>query len=267
MEHQLSKPINAISLPARPVRRADDPLAASILRAAGSPDPLAPDARVWAGLLGAPALGAAEQQALAAVARARSVPAGAEVFRHDEPARSLVLVRNGDVALGWRTADGVFHIERPVRGPAWLDQASAWLEGTHAMDALASAEAVVVELPRDALLPVLERYPGLARRLIASLAREAHALAANTHELMHKDAPARFAAWLAQRCDADEGASQHAVVRLGERKRDIASQLAITPETLSRLMRSLSRQGIISVAGYTVQVLDLPALRRAAETS
>ena len=84
----------------------------------------------------------------------------------------------------------------------------------------------------------------------------------NTHDLMHKDAPARFAAWLVQRCDGADG--PQAVVRLGERKRDIASQLAITPETLSRLMRSLTRQGLISVAGYTVQVLDLVALRRLA---
>ena len=50
-------------------------------------------------------------------------------------------------------------------------------------------------------------------------------------------------------------------VSLTERKRDIASQLAITPETLSRLLRQLSRKGLIAVAGYTVKVLDVAALR------
>jgi CRP-like cAMP-binding protein len=54
------------------------------------------------------------------------------------------------------------------------------------------------------------------------------------------------------------------VVQLPMRKRDIASQLAITPETLSRLMRSFSSQGVIQVAGYTVHVIDLPALARLA---
>ncbi|MCK7493882.1 MAG: helix-turn-helix domain-containing protein [Comamonadaceae bacterium] len=86
----------------------------------------------------------------------------------------------------------------------------------------------------------------------------------NTHELMHKDAPARFAAWLVQRIELTDAAGLRGVVRLTERKRDIASQLAITPETLSRLMRSLTRQGVISVAGYNVQVLDAPALRQIA---
>ena len=54
------------------------------------------------------------------------------------------------------------------------------------------------------------------------------------------------------------------MVHLGERKRDIAAQLAITPETLSRLMASLSRQGVISVDGYIVSVHDRAALERIA---
>jgi hypothetical protein len=36
----------------------------------------------------------------------------------------------------------------------------------------------------------------------------------------------------------------------------------MTPETMSRLMRTLSDQGVIEVEGYTVRVLDVPALRR-----
>jgi len=216
-------------------------------------------------VLGAPALSAAELNALDTVARVRRVGAGAEVFGHHEPATSLVLLRSGDVSLGLRTADGIFRVVRPVRGPAWLDQSAVWLNENHAMDARAASEAVVIELPREPLQLQFDRHPGLARRLIASLSREIKEMAANTHELMHKDAPARFAAWLVQRCQASEVAPDRAVVTLTERKRDIASQLAITPETLSRLMRSFTRQGVIVVTGYTVHVNDLPALRRLAE--
>lgn len=220
------------------------------------------DARTWLGLFGAPALTAAEMGTLAALARIRTVAAGATVFDRQDTATALVLAHSGDVALGYRGADGVFRIERPVHGPAWLDQSSAWLRENHAMDARATSEAVIVELPCDAVQAQLEGHPGLARHLVTSLAREVQSLSMNTHELMHKDAPARFAAWLLQRLGA-AGESQ-GLVRLDERKRDIASQLAITPETLSRLMRSLTRQGMISVAGYSVQVLDAAGLRRVA---
>ena len=239
--------------------------AANVPREADAP--ARPDERTWNLLFGTPPLSVAEQQALAAVAQVRPVAAGGEVFGRHDTARALVALQRGDVALGYRTADGTFHVERPVHGTAWLDQSSAWLGECHAMDARASEDAVVIELPRDELQRQAELHPKLALRLVASLAREVQALAANTHELMHKDAPARFAAWLLQRCPPADPASPRSVIRLGERKRDIASQLAITPETLSRLMRSLSRKGLISVAGYTVQVHDLPGLRGIAQTA
>lgn len=223
-------------------------------------------ARIWHGLFGSPGPGAAELLALSAVARQRTVLAGRMVFERGEPAGSLMLAAGGDVALGWRGSDGVFHVERPVSGPAWLDQSAAWLNQPHAMDARAASEALIVELPLEPVQALLERHPGLARHLLKSLAREVHGLAMNTHELMHKDAAARFAAWLMQRLPAGAETGAAAPLRLCERKRDIASQLAITPETLSRLMRSLNRQGVISVAGYSVQVLDVAALRRLAES-
>jgi CRP-like cAMP-binding protein len=260
-----SRPDGVTLLADRALRPAEAALAAGGRRQPRSAEALLPDARVWNELLGAPPLSAVETAALTAIARPRFVAQGASVFTQQEPAQSLVLVCEGDAALGWCTADGQFRIERPVRGPGWLDQSSAWIEATHAIDARAMSPLVVVELPHDEVQALLVTQPALARRLIASLAHEVHTLAVNTHGLMHKDAPARFAQWLIERCQPAADDPQRGVVRLGERKRDIASQLAITPETLSRLMRSLTRQGLITVAGYTVHVLDLDGLGRVAE--
>jgi len=244
------------------------PLAAppALRRVAVEPDDM-PEPDGWGRLLGEPALTPRELAALAAIARPRSVPQGASIFTQHEQAHSLVFVREGEAALGAVDSSGHFHIERPVRAPGWLDQSSAWLDAKHAVDARALTSVVVVELPRDDVQALLLTQPLLARRLIGSLAREAHTLAIGTHGLMLKDAPARFAGWLLQRCGCPPGGPCHCVIKLTERKRDIASQLAITPETLSRLMRSLSRQGLIAVSGYTVTVMDSEGLRRAAEES
>lgn len=230
------------------------------------------DPALWQQLLGGPPLQPDELTALTSTARLRTLAAGQQVFKQGQAAGALVLVQEGDAALGVTLGDGSFRIERRVRGPAWLDQSAAWLDAEHGSDACALTPLRVLELPLDDLQAVLASHPALAPRLITGLAREVQSLTANTHGLMHKDAPARFAEWLLRRCQmVERGAerathgAQRVVVSLGERKRDIASQLAITPETLSRLLRSLTRSGLIAVSGYTVHVADMDGLRRLAE--
>lgn len=265
MEHSYATATGHAGLTERrpgPVARAE---AAKPLRGLSLPAGGSAEAQLWGSLLGAPALSADELATLAQLASLRHVAAGQSVISRSSAASTLVALRSGDVALGLRTADGVFRTERIVRGPAWLDLSSAWLSGPHAMDAQAMGPASVIELPCDALEARLAAHPGLAQRLIQGLAREVQALAVNTHELMHKDAPGRLAQWLHQRCVPLPGSSGQALVKLTDRKRDVASQLAITPETLSRLMRSFSRQGLIEVAGYNVRVIDPEALARVAQ--
>ena len=248
------------------------PRAQSLAGAGGGPPPAAgfeADAgaavlRRLAPMFSALGLGAADAATLEREARARVVPANQFVFRRSDAALGAVALLQGDVALGIALADGQFRPERLVHAPAWLDLGSAWIESTHALDARAVSPATVAEVPLDVLQSLLERRSSLVRPLIAALAREVRDLTLNTHELMHKHAPARLAAWLRQRCATSAQDAGPVVVQLHERKRDIASQLAITPETLSRLMRSFMQQGVIDVSGYTVRVLDRAALDRLA---
>jgi len=222
-------------------------------------DRLAPAYRP-AHVLSALGVAAADALVLEREARVRLIAQGDAVFRSGETAHTAVLLLQGSVALGLTTGDAPFRAERLVHAPDWLELASVWIDEVYAIEARAMNATAVAEWPHHVLAALVERRPALARALIHSLAQQVRALAANTHELMHKDAPARLAAWLYQRCEPDPATPGQALVRLGERKRDIASQLAITPETLSRLMRSFMRQGVIEVSGYTVRVLDPQAL-------
>jgi len=233
-------------------------------RAAGLAAPATAASVAWGELLGPPAPTRADCEALDELARLRSVTAGQPVFTHGEQARALVVLLTGDVAMGLATAGGAMRTERLVHGSAWLDASSAWLDIPHVLDAVALTQVQVAELARAALQTLLDRRPSLAQRLIVSLAGEVRRLTVHAHELMHKDAPARLATWLRERCHAADATPNRGVVRLAERKSDIASQLGMTPETMSRLMRTLSDQRVIAVEGYTVQVLDLQALRRLA---
>lgn len=223
-----------------------------------------PDARCWGRLFGEVALPADEAQALNGIARALRLEAGDTVFHRGTPATALVILCQGDAALGGPDAHGQFRTERHLQGPAWLDVSAGWLGEAHAHDARVLGPATVIELDCAALGAEIDHSPALARRLMRALARESQVLALSTQALMHQDAPARWAAWLLARFQPLPEAPGRGVVQLPLRKRDIASQLAITPETLSRLMRNFSSRGVIAVAGYTVHVLDRAALARLA---
>jgi CRP-like cAMP-binding protein len=224
--------------------------------------PVTVGAALWTAVLGPTALAPEAVAALQAIASVRDLPAGSLLISSREPSRDLCVLARGDAALGTVPDDGHFHPERTVQSPGWLDASSAWLGGNAALDAVAVSDVQIVMLPRAALQQAMARHPDLARRIVATLARQVHALTVVAHDLMHKDAETRFADWLLQRCTPEtESADGPQVVALHERKRDIAAQLAITPETLSRLLRQLSRKGLIDVMGYTVRVLDLAALR------
>lgn len=240
--------------PVRPLRPRRVAQGLSLTPAAGGP-------AFWSAVLGSPALTGEIVLALQDIAQVRELPAGSLLVSTREPARDLCLLARGDAALGSASPDGTFQPERSVQGPGWLDASSAWLGGNPAQDAVALSDVQVVTLPREDLQALMQKHPDLGRRMVVTLARQVQSLTLATHDLMHKDAEGRFAAWLLQRCASETASDGSVTVSLNERKRDIASQLAITPETLSRLLRQLSRKGLIFVSGYTVKVLDVAALR------
>lgn len=230
-------------------------------RRLAAPPPSPADPAPWQRVLGGSPLSASEFALLVRLAERHSVAAGDVVLDGSVPARALVMLMSGDVVLGSRAADGSLRTERSVTGPAWLDLTAAWLDQPYAMEAQALSDVVIAELPLERLKPHLATHPALALRLCVNLAQRVDELTIASRNLLHNDAPARFAQWLLQRCPVTRGAHD---LRLQERKRDIAQQLAMTPETLSRLMRSFESRGVIDVHGYQLHIHDVQALRRLA---
>jgi Crp-like helix-turn-helix domain len=212
----------------------------------------------WQSLLGRGPLQPDLIEPLLLLSNVRQFAPGQPVLSRREIARNLLLLVSGDVGLGLSTPGAPFRIERSLRGPAWLDLSSAWLECHPAMDGMTLGNAVIAHVSRSAYQSLMARQPELARRTVVCLAEQLHAATGVTQDLMHKDAQARLATWLLRR-HASEGAAGR--IALHERKRDIASQLAVTPETLSRLLKQFSDDALLEVHGYSIALLDIPGLR------
>jgi CRP-like cAMP-binding protein len=216
--------------------------------------------RVWQQLLGAtPLLTPSDAQALDALTTQRTLAADEIIFARNTPAQGLVLLIEGTAAVG--RSDGTAMVTDHVgHGPTWLDAASAWTAAArHAFDARALSAVRIAELPRAGLQELLLLHPALVPALLAVLAQQVQHLVLQTHELMHQDAASRLAAWLHR-----QSRGVQTRLHLTQRKRDIAAQLGMSPETLSRQIRQLSCRGLIEVRGYQVRVLDRAGLQHLA---
>ncbi|TXI30168.1 MAG: helix-turn-helix domain-containing protein, partial [Ottowia sp.] len=76
-----------------------------------------------------------------------------------------------------------------------------------------------------------------------------------------KDAEARGPEWLRRHAEPAHDAPGTQSVLLRQRKRLIAAQLGIAPETLSRVLRQLRERSLISGSGRVLNLLDLNGLR------
>jgi Crp-like helix-turn-helix domain len=246
------------TLSAMPTRKTNRVREHALLRERTQDGTLRDVRAAWQSLLGRTPLLPDLLEPLLLLSNMRQYAPGQQVLSRNEIARNLLLLVSGDVGLGLSVPGAPFRIERSLRGPAWLDLSSAWLECHPAVDGVALGNAVVVNVARSAYQSLMARHPELARRTVVCLAEQLHAATGVTQDLMHKDAQARLATWLLRRHES-EGAPGR--IALHERKRDIASQLAVTPETLSRLLKQFSDDGLLEVHGYSIALLDVPGLK------
>lgn len=224
---------------------------------------------VWAAALGAPALTPHLLDALLEASQPIDATEGSLLLSSQVDAAHLVLLARGDVAVGSLQPNptagaAAFLTERSLSAPAWIDAASAWRGGHYLHDVQVTSDALAMRLPIAVASRLVMAHPEFALRMLRVLADQIDHLGTATRDLLHKDAEARFAVWLVQHLPKLPAQGNEALVVLAERKRDIAAQLGITPETLSRLQRGLTRKGLIEVVGYSVRILDVAALRRLA---
>jgi len=121
--------------------------------------------------------------------------------------------------------------------------------------ALALMESKLIVIPPMAIYALLDCDPRFARGMVENLAETAFALVTEIESATLRGAAHRLASYLASlpRAKGQPGAC---TVRLPMSKTLIAARLGMKKETLSRLLRSLARQGLIEVRRDEIALLD-----------
>lgn len=219
----------------------------------------------WAPLLSGHVLPDDTRQLLNSMVGLRAFRQGAAIFRQGQIATHLYAVCQGTAGLGRNRlgrTDALmqsFQLRRPVPPGQWLDLHTAWLGAAHDLDACAlTTPTIVLEWPLHLARDFLDTHSAPALALLTAMADQVRLCNSDLHDVLSKDALSRVAAWL-MRC-----AGPHTEFQMQERKRDVAAQLSVSPETFSRMIRQIEKRGLIHVDGYDITLLDRIALIRLA---
>ncbi len=186
--------------------------------------------------------------------------AGTVLLRRGQVASKALHLLSGRVALGVIEGDVLVHQLGVVEGPFWLEAAAAMLGLPHAVDAIAESSVQVQSVPLGQFKSQLKNLPEPVHSLMLDLAKAQRQQIEVAVSRLAKDADARFAEWLLRHAEPSDEAGSLAVV-LHDRKRLIAAQLGIAPETFSRVLKHLRDRKLISGGGRVLNLLDLTGLQ------
>ena len=198
-------------------------------------------------------LSAEEQAKVATYAQPMSLGKGELLHRPGAAVGKLAVLHEGRVKLVQPTHSGRERLLR-IAGPGDVVGEHAFLTGErpeHYVEAVDDARLCIFD--HDDLAGLVAAYPAIAVSMLRSLSTRAtqaeHRLA-----LGALDVPARLADYLLDL--PARTVDRRSVVRLPLAKKDVASLLATTPESLSRALAKLRSDGLISTDGDDVILLD-----------
>ena len=192
--------------------------------------------------------------------RVERVASGAVLLRRASQPESAIHVDSGRVLLGILDAEGALeHQLGTVQGPGWLDATAALLDLPCLVDGVAETDVELRRLPGSRFRAAVAAQGGSEKSLLLDIARAHRQQTELAVSRVAKDAEARCAEWLLRH--AETGEAGVCCVRLEQRKRSIAAQLGIAPETLSRVLNHFRERRLISGTGRLVQLVDMPGLK------
>lgn len=184
---------------------------------------------------------------------------GEPVLRRGLETPWVYYVESGRLTLGLLDGDVMEHQLGVLEGPGWLEATSAVLNLPPAVDAVAETEVSLRRVPMAEFRDSLEKVPLSAQSVLQDVAKAHRQQTELAVSRLAKDAEARCAEWLLRHAQTgDQGAM---AVSLQQRKRSIAAQLGIAPETFSRVLRHLRDRSLISGSGRNLNLIDPIGLR------
>jgi len=236
-----------------PIREAEGPSGG-----AGSDD-IRTIERLLAGLPLFEHVAAAQVRAVAAQSRLLNARRGETLCVRGERMPGVVAMVSGSAKLALRNPHGEEKVVRFVGQNETFGESSALLGRPSPVDMVALVDSVAAIVPAAPLLHLLELDARFARNAVRLMADRFLGLLGELEASTQRSALQRLAAYL-DSLAAPAQAEDRSIVRLPVSKTALAARLGVTKETLSRLLRELTEQGLITVLKREIEIRSRSSL-------
>lgn len=209
-------------------------------------------ARLVAGVPLFRGLPAEEIAGLATKVRPRDYPAGEQLYGAGEVSENLFIIHTGSVKI-YRLAESGHEQVIRLLGPGDFLGETSFLT-SEPMDHFAATVqgGEICSLSARDLREHVLRSPVVAIAMLDTLSRRLGSTEQLVSSLPSETAGRRVAGYL-QGLARERGG---AIARLPAAKKDVASQLGLTPETFSRNLTRFADAGLVEVDGRSIRILD-----------
>jgi len=205
-------------------------------------------------------LSKAQYEALARISVRRSCRKGERLFSEGDEGTGFYMVVTGRVKIFKVSTDGkeqILHLFGPGES---FGEVSVFTGQGFPADAVTAVQTVLLFFPRMAFIALIQRDPTLALNMLAQLSGRLRHFAGLIEDLSLKEVPGRLAKYLLYLSGRDSKGE----VALDVSKGQLASLLGTIPETLSRILARMNRQGLIRLRGSQILILDHEAIEQIA---
>lgn len=192
------------------------------------------------------------------VTKSFSYKKGEFIYGAGDLANALYIVARGKIKIYRLSATGKEQLVRILNPGDFTGELALFKESTHQSYAQALEDSQVCVITRVDLQQFLMKYPSISLRILSEFAQRLEVAEKRTTRFATEKVETRIAHFLAECVDREEPSPEFV---LPLTKKDLASYLGTTPETLSRKLKNLEEAGYIKQTGRRkIKILDLNGL-------
>lgn len=203
-------------------------------------------------------------QLLATQATYKKFKPGEMVIGESDPIRSFYVVLSGQLKLYRSSVDGKEQTLQLLGPGDPFGLCTAFATDPFPASAMAIVESSVILIPGTVMEAMARQEPAILFNIIQILSQRLKDSMTLIESLALKEIPGRLASFLCHLLPKDI-ADKKTSVELTISQRELAKILGATPEALSRALRKMANDGILSTAGRVITILNPKALEQLAE--